>query len=244
MERARAGSLGYICQTHQLYENDCTNALRPRLKVVDVTLHISYFLAMAPHATFESQTPAPFYPPALSLQPEIITRDSEAPHENLWYRNFSTPYTITEKPLQTPRPLRILIIGAGAAGLNIAFKARRQLSNVSFAIYEKNTDVGGTWLENKYPGCTCDIPSHSYQWSFWRNPEWSSYYSSSEEIWRYMKQWAVESGVEKDVKLGHRVEMAKWVEDEGVWEVRGTKGNGERFVDRGEILASCHGVLK
>ena len=183
--------------------------------------------------------------PGLSLCPEISKPlTSCMSHENEWYRKFHPSYSITEQPLHTPRPMRILIVGAGAAGLNIAFKAARQLSNVSFTIYEKNNDVGGTWLENRYPGCTCDIPSHSYQWSFRRNPEWSSYYSSSEEIWDYMKQWAVESGVEKDVRLGHRVSEARWEEDEGLWAVKGTRADGSSFVDRGEILASCHGALK
>ena len=184
--------------------------------------------------------------PALSPRPELSSTSSSRPHENEWYRNFSppTPYTITEKPLHTPRALRILIVGAGASGLNIAFKAARQLTNVSFAIYEKNADVGGTWLENRYPGCTCDIPSHSYQWSFHRSPEWSSYYSSSEEIWTYLKKWAVESGVAQEVRLGHRVKEARWREEEGVWELEGTREDGTVFRDRGEVLASCHGALK
>ena len=141
--------------------------------------------------------------------------------------------------------MRILVIGAGAAGLNIAFKAARQLSAVSIAVYEKNGDVGGTWLENRYPGCTCDIPSHSYEWSFRRNAAWSSYYSGSEEIWRYLKAWAVASGAERAVRFGHRVEAARWDEREGLWVVEGTRlEDGSRFVDRGEVLASCHGALK
>ena len=208
---------------------------------------------MAPHATIdEHYGPTDPYDddrpvdsvPALSLHPEMFTASSDQPHENEWYRNFQSSYKVTEQPLHATRPLRIIIIGAGCAGLNIAFKAARQLSNVSFAIYEKNTDVGGTWLENRYPGCTCDIPSHAYQWSFWRNPGWSSYYSSSEEIWAYMKRWAVEGGMERDVRFGHKVSQARWNEEEGVWEVEGTKEDGKRFTDRGQVLASCHGALK
>ena len=59
-----------------------------------------------------------------------------------------------------------------------------------------------------------------------------------------MKKWAVESGVESEVRFGHRVKEARWVEEEGVWEVEGTREDGSRFVDRGEVLASCHGALK
>lgn len=204
---------------------------------------------MAPCALEDQSPVAVGHTPALSLQleslqPKFVTTDENEPHENEWYRNFSTDYTVTEKSLHTTRPLRMIIIGAGASGLNIAYKAARQLSNASFQIYEKNSDVGGTWLENRYPGCTCDIPSHSYQWSYWRNPEWSSYYSSSEEIWRYLKNWAVAADLERHVKFEHRVKEARWVEGEGVWEVEVQGPDGRVLVDRGEVLASCQGVLK
>lgn len=198
---------------------------------------------MAPIAIYEQKVPA------LSLQPQFLSNVSKKPskeqlHENEFYRQSFSNYTITETPVFTKRPLRMIIIGAGAAGLQIAYKAIRQLVNVDFQIYEKNNDVGGTWLENRYPGCTCDIPSHSYQWSFARNPEWTSYYSSAEEIWRYLKKFAVDEDLEKYVQFQHKVEQAKWIDEEGVWEVKVRGPDGRVFVDRGEILASCHGVLK
>src|SRR6202000_417487 len=98
-------------------------------------------------------------------------------------------------------------------GLQIAYKALRQLPNVTFVIYEKNADVGGTWLENRYPGCTCDIPSHSYQFSFWRKSNWKSYYSGAEEIWQYLKDFAVKNDLEKFVHFEHRIEQARWDEE-------------------------------
>jgi len=185
-------------------------------------------------------------PPPLSLKPQFLASKAQEsqPHENEFYRQSFNGYKITEQPLHTLRPLRMIIIGAGASGLQIAYKAERQLENVSFQIYEKNNDIGGTWLENRYPGCTCDIPSHSYQWSFWRNPKWSSYYAGSEEIWRYLKDWAVECGLERHVKFEHTVVEARWNEGEAVWEVEVRRPDGAVFVDKGEILADCHGILK
>ena len=59
-------------------------------------------------------------------------------------------YTVTEQPLGTPRQLRVVTIGAGAAGLNFARHVELQMENVDLVIYEKNADVGGTWFENKY----------------------------------------------------------------------------------------------
>jgi NADPH-dependent 2,4-dienoyl-CoA reductase/sulfur reductase-like enzyme len=93
--------------------------------------------------------------------PDAIPSSNE-PHPNTWYNNHSfSGYTITEQPIHKRRPIRLVCVGAGAAGLQIAYKAERTLKDVSVTIYEKNADVGGTWLENRYPGCTCDIPSHS-----------------------------------------------------------------------------------
>ena len=187
-------------------------------------------------------------PPELSLEPQFLgdrlSNGVADQHENEFYRQSFSDYVITEAPLFTKRPMRVIVVGAGAAGLQIAYKAERQLENVTVHVYEKNNDIGGTWLENRYPGCTCDIPSHSYQWSFARNPEWTSYYSSAEEIWRYMKKWAVETGIEKYVQFKHMVKQAKWIEEQSIWEVTIMRPDGTVFVDSAEILASCHGVLK
>ncbi|KAE9362544.1 FAD/NAD(P)-binding domain-containing protein [Stipitochalara longipes BDJ] len=176
-------------------------------------------------------------------QPPDHSWNLEHLHENKFYRQSFSDYVITEAPVFTKRPMRMIVVGAGAAGLQIAYKAERQLENVTVHVYEKNNDIGGTWLENRYPGCTCDIPSHSYQWSFARSPEWTSYYSSAEEIWRYMKQWAVETGIEKYVQFKHTVKQAKWIEEQSIWEVTIMRPDGTVFVDSAEILASCHGVL-
>lgn len=191
------------------------------------------------------EDPIPIQPPSwsFSVNPPP-TRNDQIPHENEWYRNFNPAYSVIEQPLHTQKPIHIIVVGAGAAGLNIAFKAAKQLTNVTFSIYEKNEDIGGTWLENRYPGCTCDIPSHAYQWSFARSSEWSSYYAGSDEIWAYMKKWAVENGLCEKVKFGHRVTKATWSEEKGSWSVEGIDRDGARFEDEGTILASCHGVLK
>jgi hypothetical protein len=85
----------------------------------------------------------------------------ETVHENDWYNQDFDGYRISEHPLFARRPIRMICVGAGAAGLQVAYKAERVLKDVELQIYEKNSDIGGTWLENRYPGCTCDIPSHS-----------------------------------------------------------------------------------
>lgn len=70
-------------------------------------------------------------------------------------------------PIHATRRLRVIIIGAGPSGLLMAYKLRRNFIDLDIVMYEKNADVGGTWFENKYPGCRCDIPAHIYVWVSW-----------------------------------------------------------------------------
>ncbi|ERS95329.1 hypothetical protein HMPREF1624_08207 [Sporothrix schenckii ATCC 58251] len=168
---------------------------------------------------------------------------SDAVHENKWYNQDFDGYRITEEVLHTKRHLRIVCVGAGAAGLQLAYKAERALSNIDLQIYEKNDDIGGTWLENRYPGCTCDIPSHSYQFTWARNPRWSAYYSSSEEIWQYFKDVATKYDLERYVQLRTKVERAVWDEETGHWNLAMTGPDGHAFEDWCDILVSASGVL-
>lgn len=77
-------------------------------------------------------------------------------------------YTNVLAPKQDPnnRKIRVLTIGAGVSGILMAYQIQKQCQNVEHVIYEKNADIGGTWLENEYPGCGCDVPSHAYTYNF------------------------------------------------------------------------------
>lgn len=169
---------------------------------------------------------------------------SDARHENQWYNQDFDGYRITEQPLHAKRHIRMICVGAGAAGLQIAYKAERLLENVELQIYEKNHDIGGTWLENRYPGCTCDIPSHSYQFTWEKNPNWSHFYSSSEEIWRYFKHVSTKYDLEKYVKFNTKVQSARWDEDAGMWRLIVIAADGSQFEDECEVLVNGSGVLK
>lgn len=84
------------------------------------------------------------------------------------------PYEITEEPSRSRRKIRIIVIGAGASGLNFAHDIDQSTLNIELVLYEKNPEVGGTWFENRYPGCGCDIPSVNYQFSWAPSPNWTS----------------------------------------------------------------------
>ena len=68
--------------------------------------------------------------------------------------------------------MRIAIIGTGFSGLGMAIRLK-QAGIDDFLLFERANDLGGTWRENTYPGCQCDVPSHLYSFSFAPNPNWS-----------------------------------------------------------------------
>jgi cation diffusion facilitator CzcD-associated flavoprotein CzcO len=96
----------------------------------------------------------------------------------------------------------------------------------------------------RYPGCACDIPSASYQFTWERNPYWSQYYSESPEIWKYFKGVVDKHGLIKYVKLEHTVTGAYWQPEDGEWEVHVRQPDGTEFVDRCNVLVNGGGILK
>ncbi|KAK0345378.1 hypothetical protein LTR91_016064 [Friedmanniomyces endolithicus] len=156
----------------------------------------------------------------------------------------ATGYRIREESYGTKRPVRVVLMGAGASTLNFLKKAEEQMKNVKITVYEKNHDVGGTWLENRYPGCACDIPSVNYQFS-WKIKLWTHFYSYSPEIWSYLKGIYDENDlIEKYVKLQHQLESAVWNSEAGVWrfKVRDLK-TGTVSEDEAEFFINAGGVL-
>ncbi|KAH7140399.1 hypothetical protein B0J13DRAFT_637933 [Dactylonectria estremocensis] len=128
-------------------------------------------------------------------------------------------YEVNEEPIGTARKIRIITIGAGASGLNVVRTLRKRLTNYEHVVYEKNPEVGGTWYENRYPGCKCDIPSHNYQFSWKPNHEWRSFFSSAEEIEAYLCKLCDDEGMRRELKLEHQVIGAYWNEALGSWKV-------------------------
>ena len=118
---------------------------------------------------------------------------------------------------------RIAIIGTGFAGLGMAIRLR-QAGMHDFVVFERADDVGGTWRDNQYPGCQCDVPSHLYSFSFAPNPEWSRTFSMQPEIWDYLRRVAREHGVLPYVRFGHEVQEATWDDDAKRWLLQTSQG--------------------
>ncbi|KAL2837073.1 FAD/NAD(P)-binding domain-containing protein [Aspergillus pseudodeflectus] len=147
-------------------------------------------------------------------------------------------YRVTESPLGSSRHVRIIGIGAGMSGINMIRTLRLHLKNYDHVVYEKNPEIGGTWYENRYPGCKCDVPSHNYQFSWRPNPRWSSFFPSAPEIEAYLCQVCEEERMRPVLKLRHQVERAEWNESKGTWHLK------VRNLDEGTVLDDeCHFLL-
>lgn len=129
------------------------------------------------------------------------------------------PLTLLDTPIENHRPLRVRVVGAGFSGVHLGIRIPQRLRNVDLRIYDKNAGVGGTWFENRYPGCACDVPAHSYQYTYAPNldPGWSGFYAPAEEICAYIQRTAERFGVDRFVRLRHLVEDVRWDDVGKLW---------------------------
>ncbi|KAF2498128.1 flavin-binding monooxygenase-like protein [Lophium mytilinum] len=111
----------------------------------------------------------------------------------------------------------VVIIGAGISGMCMAIDLIRRNKCHNFVILEKSSGVGGTWHDNKYPGCCCDVSSHLYSYSFEQNPDWSRVYPGQEEILDYLIHVAEKYKLYKYIRFNTSVEEARWDDNELKW---------------------------
>ena len=110
---------------------------------------------------------------------------------------------------------RVAVIGAGIGGIGASIALAR--AGVEHVVLERADDLGGTWRDNRYPGCRCDVPSHLYSFSFAPNPEWSETYSTQPEIQAYLRRTAEAHGVLDRVRFAAEVRDARWDEAHQRW---------------------------
>lgn len=119
----------------------------------------------------------------------------------------------------------IVIVGAGFGGLAMAIRLLA-MGRKDFLILEKASGFGGTWHDNTYPGCACDIPSHLYSFSFEQHPGWTRHYASQPEILAYLEDVAKRHRLDEKTRFNTTVISLVW--DEGCgWQI--TTAEGETF---------------
>lgn len=140
------------------------------------------------------------------------------------------------KPARAGRWPRVAIIGAGISGIAMAVKLTRA-GMTNFTIFESADGLGGTWRANRYPGCSVDVPSPLYQYSF-NNVNWRRTHPTQDEILRYLIETSERFGLTPHYRFNTEVKAIRW--DERIHRYHLSTGDGEEEFD---IVVSAVGFL-
>jgi 4-hydroxyacetophenone monooxygenase len=135
----------------------------------------------------------------------------------------------------------VVIIGAGMSGLLAAH--RLQQAGVHFVMVEKNADVGGTWLENTYPGCRVDNPNHNYSYSFAQRHDWPFHFSTQDVLLDYFRRCADTFGLREHIEFETEVLSATWSETARQWAVQVRRPGGRVETIDANAVVSAVGQL-
>lgn len=135
------------------------------------------------------------------------------------------------------RRLRVGIIGSGFGGIALAVKLKAK-TDADFVIFEQDGGVGGTWWQNRYPGCEVDIPSHVYSFSFikW---DWPRTHATQPELQNYAERVVDIFGLREHIRLNTKVDLATWDESSHQYTIRTAGGDEEQF----DFVVSSVGLL-
>jgi cation diffusion facilitator CzcD-associated flavoprotein CzcO len=124
---------------------------------------------------------------------------------------------------ELPAHVDVAIVGTGFAGLGMAIKLK-QAGRDDFVVLERADDVGGTWRDNTYPGCQCDVPSNVYSFSFALNPGWTRTFAPQPEIWDYLRAVTEQYGLRPHIRFGAALTGSEWDEAAQRWIVETSRG--------------------
>lgn len=136
-----------------------------------------------------------------------------------------------------PTHVGIAIVGSGFAGVGTAIELMKS-GRHDFAILERAGDIGGTWRDNSYPGCACDVPSNLYSFSFALNPEWTHAFGRQPEIQAYLLKVVEDHGVRRYLHTDTELTEARWEDSDQRWHL--TTSRGELTAD---VLVAATGGL-
>ncbi len=136
---------------------------------------------------------------------------------------------------------RVVIIGAGMSGLLAAI--RLEHAGIPYVVVEKNDGVGGTWLENSYPGCRVDVANHFYSYSFAPNHDWPEFFSQRNELRQYFEDCADQFRVRAHIRFATEVVAARWDDAAARWVLRLRARDGREETLHANALISAVGAL-
>lgn len=189
-------------------------------------------------------TPAAVPDPSTALLTEMfgVAMGEPVPEE---YGRLAATELGAPVPRPWPRPEAgtgpsVLIVGAGVSGLTLAVALRE--AGVQHVVVERNTDVGGTWLTNSYPGCGVDTPSHLYSLSFFPRA-WSGHFGKRDELAGYLADLADHFGLREDIRFGTEALDARYDEAAQRWMVQVRDRDGVESELSADVLVTAAGLF-
>ena len=117
----------------------------------------------------------------------------------------------------------VAIVGAGLGGL-CAGILLKQAGFEDIVILEKAGQVGGTWRDNSYPGCCCDVPVALYQFSFAPSLSWSHVFPRQAEVHKYTEDLVTNFDLERHLKRNEETRSAVWDDERALWRLTSSSG--------------------
>lgn len=145
----------------------------------------------------------------------------------------------TKARVAPDRAFSVGIVGGGESGIILSTRLRQ--AGIDHCLYDKNAELGGTWLENDYPGCRVDINSYLYSYAS-GSRVWSEYYGQQSEVLAYLQDFARTNHVYDSARLGTRVTEAQWDEGEARWRLK-IDAQGAHEMAEHDVLVFAVGQL-
>jgi len=130
----------------------------------------------------------------------------------------------------------VAVIGAGMSGILAAHRLKQ--AGIGCVVLDKNGDVGGTWLENTYPGCRVDVFNHVYSYSGEQRPDWPEYHSSQPVLLDYFRDCARRWGIRDRIRFDVRVDSLAWDDDACHWRIRLDTPTGPEELTAGAVVSA------
>ena len=209
------------------------------VEMMSVSLGETVALEYAPMIAHELQTAAPVEPSKADGIGAVVVGDDGRPLAQP-VAGRRRPDDASRSAAKPPPGFRALIVGAGVSGICAAVRLAE--IGVDYTILERNQRVGGTWWDNRYPGCGVDTPNHLYSFSFAKN-DWSRYFALRDELHQYLERVATDHGVRDRIRFGIEVTSASY--DAGIqgWVVEAVAADGARQTFTADILITAVGAF-
>jgi 4-hydroxyacetophenone monooxygenase len=154
---------------------------------------------------------------------------------------FQQSQSTLPRTVPIPDTVKIAIVGAGIAGISVALAAAD--AGVRYEIFDRNAEVGGTWLTTTYPGIGVDTPSAYYSLSREVNPDWSSYYPQGAEYHAYLVALADKHKLRRHTRFHTEVEALWWDDESKQWQIRWATADGQRDISYASVVVTAAGYL-